>query len=210
MTLSQLPLDQEDRPRYVHDCDICQFLGRHGDKDLYLHHTEKSAALGSSTVIARESDDPPDYQSGMSFSFGLNESLTEARHRAEQLGLLNYPVDEALHSIPPSNASSVEEFRQKAASHPLVRLANSLHKGEAAYEDFAELAQAYLEEQARRTGEHAPLRYIDWFQSKLSRAIELMAANGQADALKLWNYEFTERFEADLRGSEAPNSGAPV
>lgn len=84
-------------PRFTHDCDKCQFLGRHtsphyGEVDLWYH-----GGTGiSATVIARMSDSGPEYISGLSFSYGLSSELTEARLRAEALGYRDYDVYEAL------------------------------------------------------------------------------------------------------------------
>lgn len=46
------------KPRFKHDCDQCQFLGRVGPYDCY-----RCAGVNGHTLIARRSNDPPDYSS---------------------------------------------------------------------------------------------------------------------------------------------------
>jgi hypothetical protein len=70
-----------ETPLYRHDCDACQFLGRWNNQDLYY-------CDGEPTVIARRSDDGPDYTSGLCFANGAVPSLTEAKRRAIAAGLL--------------------------------------------------------------------------------------------------------------------------
>lgn len=49
-------------PQFQHDCETCTFLGHYNEHDLY--HCKSTAP----TVIARRSDDPPDYSSGLMFA----------------------------------------------------------------------------------------------------------------------------------------------
>lgn len=50
------------KPRYIHDCDVCQFLGQTKDGDVYL--CPKSFGIGRfNSFIVRFSDDGPDYWS---------------------------------------------------------------------------------------------------------------------------------------------------
>lgn len=79
-------------PRYEHDCPRCRWLGQHGEADLYFC----PGSLANATVVARKSSDGPDYSSGMSFGYGLNPELSEARRRAQRAGLCRYDVLEAL------------------------------------------------------------------------------------------------------------------
>ena len=83
------------KPAFVHDCSECHFLGTFegavGLVDLYAHNAVEP------TVIARFSSEGPDYASGSCFSYGQNNELTEARWRAQLLGLWTYDVYEALH-----------------------------------------------------------------------------------------------------------------
>ncbi len=62
-------------PVFRHDCDRCIFLGHFEGRDLYYCHH------GIPTVIARHSDEGPDYQSGMAFA-ETNHYLKEAKFRA--------------------------------------------------------------------------------------------------------------------------------
>lgn len=99
-----------ERPLYQHDCDCCHFLGRfqgeRGPADLYAH-----TAGHMPTVIARYGSDGPDYSSGASFSYGRLTDLTEARLRAQQLGLWTFNVKEALFYVDPEHAQCLEELR---------------------------------------------------------------------------------------------------
>lgn len=80
----------EVRPRYVHDCDRCHFLGHYFDEeeghdtDLYFC---QQAAIRIPTVIARFGEHGQ-YASGMSAAFGQDPALTEARKRAIAFGLI--------------------------------------------------------------------------------------------------------------------------
>lgn len=74
------------KPRFTHDCARCRFLGftsvagRYADL-YYCGGREK-------TVIARYSDDGPDYASGLPFGYGKNPELTVAVLQALKLGFL--------------------------------------------------------------------------------------------------------------------------
>lgn len=87
----------EQAPRFEHDCDCCQFLGHfrgeHGPVDLYVHTRGHMP-----TVIARFGSDG-NYASGMCFAYGQLDDLTEARVRAQKLGILEYNVYEALRHV---------------------------------------------------------------------------------------------------------------
>lgn len=89
-------------PRFTHDCDCCHFLGTlqaaAGPCDLYAH------VKGVPTVIARYSDEPSDYASGLCFSYGMNPVLTEARYRAVERGLLPFDLAEALRNVTGADA----------------------------------------------------------------------------------------------------------
>ena len=79
--------DATAKPRYEHDCDKCQYLGRYSDEqydeaDLYYCDREP-------TVIVRYADDGPSYSSGMVLADrGLNPALVEAKRRAIDKGLM--------------------------------------------------------------------------------------------------------------------------
>lgn len=70
------------KPRWRHDCERCTFLGRFNQFDLY--HCGQS---NFPTVIARFSDEGPDYLSGMVFA-NVSVPLREAKRLAEERGLL--------------------------------------------------------------------------------------------------------------------------
>lgn len=67
-------------PLFVHDCEVCHFLGDFQGKDLYFCPESK-------TLIARHSSDGSDYSSGISF-VGRYAAITEAFNRAYRQGLI--------------------------------------------------------------------------------------------------------------------------
>jgi hypothetical protein len=71
-------------PRFRHLCSDCVFLGRYLEHDLYFC-TQR--APGMPTVIARWSDEPPAYVSGLALADQI-PALGAARLRACNLGLL--------------------------------------------------------------------------------------------------------------------------
>lgn len=72
------------KPAFTHDCACCKFLGTYQNHDLYF------CAQGGflPTLIARRSDDGPDYISGLSFA-AVSPLLGEAGKRAIAQGLLS-------------------------------------------------------------------------------------------------------------------------
>ena len=114
--------DTTDTPRFRHDCSRCSFLGGFDAADLYL-------CKGSveTTVIARYSDEGSNYASGMSFSFGSNVHLTEARRRAQKAGMLEFPLREALaYASANSSNAMAEELREHLLRHPLADVLASM------------------------------------------------------------------------------------
>ena len=86
---------EESKPLFKHDCESCKFLGTYQGIDLYYHPGSHGI---DETVVARYSDWPSDYRSGLSFSrpyidiSGVQHSgiavLVEARLRSEEAGFL--------------------------------------------------------------------------------------------------------------------------
>lgn len=70
-------------PLYKHDCNECVYLGSYKKVDLYFCNQWGELK----TVIARYSDDGPDYTSGLEL-VSRNEYLAEAKRRAIEKGLL--------------------------------------------------------------------------------------------------------------------------
>ena len=70
--------------RYKHDCDKCKFLGEWFEYDLYFHPAEH----GIETIVARSSDVPEDYISGIDL-IRYFPALREAKRRAQEAGFLN-------------------------------------------------------------------------------------------------------------------------
>lgn len=89
--------DDEEKPKYKHDCTNCVFLGPYAENnqhyDLYVCPNDGDKI---STVIARYSDDGPEYFSGLYFAElyekdpdqegRANKILYEALKRAEEKG----------------------------------------------------------------------------------------------------------------------------
>lgn len=53
-------IQQEQKPRYEHDCDECKFLGHYNEADMYFCHQ-----INFPTVIIRYSSIGWDYKSGL-------------------------------------------------------------------------------------------------------------------------------------------------
>ena len=81
--------DDEDKPKYVHDCDHCKFLGRFNEYDLYCCIDDKNNNLDT-TVIARHGPDG-DYMSGLPFI--KKNPLREAALRAIEAGHLDPKIE---------------------------------------------------------------------------------------------------------------------
>jgi hypothetical protein len=82
--------EQEDDygvPRYVHDCEACQFLGS-SSKGMDLYWCSQGGGPNISTVIARFGNEGPDYFSGIGHA-RESEVLALAVVRAFRAGLLN-------------------------------------------------------------------------------------------------------------------------
>lgn len=54
-------MSQDIVPRYKHDCEVCEFQGTFFGDDIYICGIRRDG-MGPS-IIARHSDDPPDYDS---------------------------------------------------------------------------------------------------------------------------------------------------
>lgn len=88
-------MSEAARPRYVHDCKQCTFLGRYlGPDNVDLYHCMQDKS--QPTVIARHSSEPSDYESGLSCYWHF--SLREAKRRAQKRGL---PLEAAIADQPP-------------------------------------------------------------------------------------------------------------
>jgi len=81
----------DEWPRFDHECQHCVFLGPHD----YCGHTFDlyfCAQWGYPTVLARASDKPADYFSGLPLSH-CHPILGEAKTRAQRMGLLSLPKE---------------------------------------------------------------------------------------------------------------------
>lgn len=78
--------------RYEHDCQFCRFLGYHEHADLY--YCPGGTWMGIPTVLARWSDEPADYWSGLILARnGQIPALTVALGLAIQRGLCDEKGD---------------------------------------------------------------------------------------------------------------------
>ncbi len=73
---------------FKHDCENCTYLGTFEGRDLYACARNNIV----DTVIARYGNQGSEYASGLAFSWGQIECLTEARERAEKLGMIPDPM----------------------------------------------------------------------------------------------------------------------
>jgi hypothetical protein len=80
-----------DKPQFTHDCAACMFLGRwngpmHEDNNEDSRDWDLYVCQG--TVVARYSNNGPDYTSGLTFAkLNLIMPLVEALKRAEAKGI---------------------------------------------------------------------------------------------------------------------------
>lgn len=118
----------EERPRYVHDCSKCTFLGCYDEADLYFC---KAQCTGE-TVLARFSDEGSNYQSGLCFAYGVNPLLTRARRLAVQRGLLKYDLMTGVRYRPESltkeDAQELAEAMHASEAYATVRKLISLEE----------------------------------------------------------------------------------
>lgn len=73
-----------DRPKFIHNCSKCIFLGHFDLHDLYVC----TQGPGLRHVVARFDHDDLDYKSGLA-SACLDKHLNEAYKRARDAGLLD-------------------------------------------------------------------------------------------------------------------------
>jgi hypothetical protein len=138
-----------ETPQHQHDCSDCIFLGRYGEEDLYIHLSEVE-----NTVIARFGSDGPAYSSGLCFSYGQTPRLTEARHRAEKLGLHQYNAMHAMHYA--TNETERARARDALKDSPLHKILSSFKDGKVAEAktllraEFDALAEKYSDVSAWR------------------------------------------------------------
>lgn len=78
------------KPRYIHDCKACNFLGQHNEYDLYY-----CARCEGGSVIARRSSEGSDYSSSM-LSIVIHRALVELSH-----GIMMMRGDGTGERIPP-------------------------------------------------------------------------------------------------------------
>lgn len=69
--------NDQQRPKFEHDCERCVFLGHFDENDLYFCGQD---GVGP-TVLARYDSDGPAYTSGL-FQAGNNPHITEGTRRA--------------------------------------------------------------------------------------------------------------------------------
>lgn len=151
--------------RYQHDCSRCHFLGQHENKDLYCCN---QGMLGP-TVIARNSDEPSDYESGMYGAFS-DGALSRARRLAQAKGLLAYPWKTALHALNSGSPDWAQlEFQEHIRSHPMGQLAQKLLQGQGS----TKVCQQAFEQLAQELG----AMDTDAFWSLTHRLVEKLAPN---------------------------------
>ncbi len=121
-----------ESPLYKHDCSQCEFLGSHrfmeDDYDLYFCLRD-----GFPTLLARWSDDGPDYLSGFSFGehMALSDERDEQQHpmaeayfrykaRKEQKGVTSMTVGPAMTTLAQTWADRAEALDTASRIVPLI------------------------------------------------------------------------------------------
>jgi len=72
-----------DQPKFIHDCEVCVFLGHHDNHDLYYHPD-----MVMDTLIARFGDEVPRYTSGIPL-FCRYPPIIKAGNLAVAAGLIS-------------------------------------------------------------------------------------------------------------------------
>lgn len=49
------------KARYSHDCEKCKLIGLKKEYDIYIHPSDMGISVSSAQIVARRSDDGPDY-----------------------------------------------------------------------------------------------------------------------------------------------------
>ncbi len=161
-----------ERPQFQHDCDCCHFLGRfiseNGPADLYAHTSGNMP-----TVIARYGSDGPNYASGSSFSYGRLEDLTEARVRAQRLGLWAFNVKEALFYADPEHAQCFDEMRTALPFTEEYQAFLAYEKGDVARHEslVRHLAELNLAQRLKYEPESTPLRSVMDVQTAIVKVV---------------------------------------
>jgi hypothetical protein len=171
-----------ETPQHTHDCSACIFLGRLGNDDLYLHQSEVE-----NTVIARSGSDGPAYSSGMGFSYGQSHRLTEARHRAEKLGLHTYNAIEAMHyATTETERARAREVLKDTNLHKILTGFKTGKKSEARkllQEEFDDLTQRYNSTAAWRILEERFSKMGSLFHDDVFGRSDVMAVLDYLDEL---------------------------
>lgn len=131
----------DQRPhRFVHDCDECEYLGQRGEYDLWACVRRNDPHGG--TLIARWSDDGPDYYSGTVFAVAALLSgdtdypLVEAFRRM-------WKLDRVKVTLVPSRETAAEERAEKQTEIARAVMATAEELG-------AKLAAAEADRDAER------------------------------------------------------------
>jgi hypothetical protein len=169
-------------PLYEHDCDHCWFLGRYmaaeGEMDLYVHPERHP------TVIARFSSDGPDYSSGTCFAYGMREALTEARRRAQVLGLAEYDVYDALESG--CTGSSLQELREALPFTPEYQAVLAYERGDTLR--FRGLAVGLVASDWLRQGQrkgHSVYTHIAYVEHRIAKILGVLRESSHRQTVML-------------------------
>jgi hypothetical protein len=109
--------DSNVKPRFIHDCEQCVFLGQDEEHDFYFCPSPS----GFHTVIARFGSDGPDYASGLEIAEAVEKregpnsaySLVKALKLARERGLVSPPV-----TAPPKSVWWVRGVSSVGFMHP--------------------------------------------------------------------------------------------
>lgn len=172
-------------PKHAHDCDGCHFLGQHTDADgdivdLYIHCYDHGP-----TVLARLSDQASDYQAGYEVSYGQSVLLTEARNRAETLGLAKYDVYTAL-NYAKRNSAEAERLHHEVLATPEYQAYQAHRQGDkdTCIAAMNQLVEARLAAQQQYRPEALRSDALMAVESTMLRVIAAGARISDFDAMK--------------------------
>jgi integrase len=168
MQTSEVTRIGADAPRYRHHCSSCVFLGCYQSKDLYFCNQGGFEA----TVMARHGDDGGDYASAMCFSYGAIPALTEARRRAQEKGVHQYKLIEALGRVEEDAPQWVrDELKRHLGESELYDILKTLQRDEeAGTAAVHEYLQARVAVFAARGHEKSRRTMLGWVIPELNSA----------------------------------------
>jgi len=110
-------------PLYTHACPRCVYLGPLDvdarRADLYVCRSSDSSPADVS-FLARFSSETGDYVCGEALAYGVSAALTEARRRAQRLGLCAYRLAAGARYLGANVPDALFELRRESEGAPLT------------------------------------------------------------------------------------------